>query len=345
MATARFTPAWPAVLTVTSVLDARSLLAAQVVSCVVGATNVVLLGVLAGRHLGPRLGLVAAGVAAVHPTLLVTDATGLAEPLFATCVLGALLLVDRGHGVALGAVLAAATLVRAEGALLALLVVGGVAVLDRHVRRAVVAGAVTALLVTPWIVRNAVEVDTVSLSTNAGPTLSGANCDSTWSGAGIGSWDVRCTETLGDDEAAWTATERDRAVEYASDHPARAPLVAGARLARTWGLWDPITDWSDRPGEDVVGRDRGWHLAAWVASLVLLPLAIVGGRRVLGRSTWALAVPLVLVSAVSVLVYGNARFRSAAEPVLVVLATAAIPVALRSRSNRPVRRSNPAHPS
>jgi hypothetical protein len=52
---------------------------------------------------------------------------------------------------------------------------------------------------------------------------------------------------------------------------------------------------------------------------------------------WAVATPLVVVTAASLLTYGSVRFRHTAELVLVVLAAVAIDALLRRRSDREPR--------
>ncbi|MGI9645360.1 MAG: hypothetical protein ACR2O6_08645, partial [Ilumatobacteraceae bacterium] len=85
-----------------------------------------------------------------------------------------------------------------------------------------------------------------------------------------------------------------------------------------------------------------WLWAAWIAWLVLAPLAIVGAvaQRRAGRELWPLLVPLVITVLVVVATYGNQRLRAAAEPSVVVLAATGV-VAL-ARGLRQPRRSETA---
>lgn len=138
--------------------------------------------VLTGRA---AAGLLAAGVLAAWPNLVIHTALALTESLFLALLVGAIVLALRGPWdgtpipwprlLALGALIGAATLVRpvslplVPAFLLAHL-------LSRHGWRPalrhtgiVVAGAV--IVVTPWLVRNAVVMGEPTLSTNTGDNL------------------------------------------------------------------------------------------------------------------------------------------------------------------------------
>ena len=100
--TALHPPLWPAVLAVLSVFTApatgvghlggSALALHRVLGCAVGALVVVLVGLLGRRIGGPRVGLVAAALAALYPRFLILDASLSNESLFAA-VVGVLLLM------------------------------------------------------------------------------------------------------------------------------------------------------------------------------------------------------------------------------------------------------------
>jgi hypothetical protein len=74
------------------------------------------------------------------------------------------------------------------------------------------------------------------------------------------------------------------------------------------------------------GRNHTWERLGTLLTWVLIPLAIAGvvilvrARRIV----WPLLAPIVTVSIVSVLTYGNQRFRIGADPMLAVLAAVSI---------------------
>ena len=130
--TALHPPLWPAVLSIVSLFTAPGTDTASVtgtavdlhrgVSCLCGATVVLLVGLL-GRRIGDwRVGLLAAAIAALYPHFITLDGDLMSESLYGAIVGGLLLLsyrfVDRptqGRAFALGVLAALAALTRAEG--------------------------------------------------------------------------------------------------------------------------------------------------------------------------------------------------------------------------------------
>lgn len=296
-----------------------------------------------------RVGITAAVIAAAYPNLWINDSLVMSETL-ALLLVSLSLLVALGHhvnpsvrsGIVLGVVVGLGALTRSEVALF----VPGFALLSiivgrrrrRRRRRptwpavAMVVTAVVTLL--PWTIYNAGRFDEpVLLSTNYGNTLLGANCDLTYYDD-IGGWDLRCLGPfepgqLGHRSGAPDASERsqvrrDAALDYITDHLDRLPVVAVARLGRMLDLYG-LGSMIDL---DVGEEKAEW--AVWVGIGCWWVLAVLAGvgwrvlrhRRVGGR--WWLVVPIVAVSATTVLFYGAHRIRAPAEPSVVVLAAIAI---------------------
>jgi hypothetical protein len=241
-----------------------------------------------------------------------------------------------GRAVALGVLVGLGALTRSEIALFAI----GFAGLawwraTGHPRRALLPVLVvlaSALTMAPWIVYNLARFsEPVLLSTNDGTTLLGANCDQTYY-EDIGGWDIRCLDPSaeGVDASVRSRQRRSAAVDYASDHVGRLPVVAAARLGRildVYGLGN------------LVALDRGEEKAAWSAwaGIVmwwLLAASAVAGWVVLARrrvvARWWLVVPVASVLITTILFYGAHRIRAPAEPVVVLLAAVSL-VALWER--------------
>lgn len=305
-----------------------------------GIATVAVIGLVGRRLAGPRVGLVAAAIAAVYPNLWVNDSLVMSESLACLIVSVALLVAlefDRrpslGRAVAVGVLVGLGALTRSEIALWAV----GFAALAwwrsaGHPRRAlmpvlVVAGAV--LTVAPWTVYNFARFERpVVLTTNEGTTLLGANCHSTYY-VDVGGWDVRCLGDLQNADSADASVRsrerRDRATDYITDHTERVPVVVVARLGRALDVYGL---------DSLVTFDRGEQKAGWaswagiVCWWVLAPLAAFGwvaygrDRRTDDRSKarWWLIVPPAAVLATTVVFYGAHRIRAPAEPVVVVLA-------------------------
>src|SRR3954453_7089241 len=121
-------PLYPLMLAVPSLLGWKSLVAHRVVSCLMGAALVLLVGLLGRRVGGERVGLLAAGIAALYPLLVVLDGAVRSESLYAPLIAALLLatyrLVDRPsawRAVAVGALIGLAVLVRSEALILGVL--------------------------------------------------------------------------------------------------------------------------------------------------------------------------------------------------------------------------------
>jgi hypothetical protein len=100
--------------------------------------------------------------------------------------------------------------------------------------------------------------------------------------------------------------------------------VAGVRVMRVWDVWSP------RRAAELESGLGDRHIRAQQASMLslylLAPLAVVGfvALRRRGRPLRILIAPIVLVTVVAAATYGSTRFRAAAEPPLVVLASVAL---------------------
>jgi 4-amino-4-deoxy-L-arabinose transferase-like glycosyltransferase len=329
-------PLYPLLLALPSLLGLDSITAHRVVSSLMGAVLVVAIGLLGRRVGGPRTGLIAAGIAAAYPPLVVLDGAlrseSLYAPLIAFTLLAAYRLLDRpsaGRAATLGALIGLATLTRSEALLLLALLVVPLALLlpaGARLRSAAIATVAVALAVAPWVVRNWSTFDRPLLSTNSGSLAYGANCDAAYHGDHVGSWPcfppLRATGAR--DEAEVSSELRRTGVDYARDHAGRVPAVVGVRLARTWDAWDPGP--ATRLEATIGDRDLGVHRAGVAAHFVVLALAI-GGALALRRRREPLRLllaPVALVVIVSAVGYGTTRFRVPADVALVTLSAVAI---------------------
>lgn len=313
-----------------------------------GIATVALIGLLARRLGGLRVGLVAAAIAATYPNLWINDSLVMSESLALLLVTAALLVARRFDrapsnrlAIALGVVVGLGALTRSELALLAV----GFAMLawwrgaergGSRLRRPVLLLAAALGTVSPWLAYNVGRFEQpVLMSTNDGTTLLGANCPTTYE-VDLGGWDIRCLEPVPNDEtvdaSVRSGRRREIAVDYVRDHLSRVPLVVVARVGRgldVYGL------------SSLVALDTGEEKAEWAvwAGIVmwwaLAVLAVVGWRHLRGgesaRARWWLAVPLAAVVITTVLFYGAHRIRAPAEPVVVVLAAVGIVTLLDRR--------------
>ena len=346
-------PLWEILLSGVSWLGGTGELAHRAVGCVVGSGTIVLIGLLGRRIGGVRVGLCAAGIAAVYPVLIGADGSLMSESLYGLLVAGAMLLAyrlderrDVGSAAALGAVIALAGLTRSEGLLLMLLLALPVALRTgsgRWLRLAAAAGACV-LVLAPWTIRNAVVFDRfVPVSNNDGTLFAGANCGTTYRGIDVGFWNIKCIpERTLDNEAAQARVWRKLGEDYARDHASRVPAVVGVRLLRTWDFF--------QPRRMVLYNEGRWvriEQASLAAYWLLLPFAI-GGLVLLIRRRAPLLIllsPILLVTVATAIGYGTPRFRHAAEIPLVLFAAVALTTLAERRLSRAARPSEPAQPA
>jgi hypothetical protein len=370
-------PLTPLVMTPVAFVFGDEILPKRLAMSVLGVAVVALIGILARDvSRSERVGLVAAVVAALYPNLWLNDALVMSETVATLATTVVLLLAVRFHrrptwamATWLGLACGLSVLARAELALLVPFVALPLALLSgddggrNRFGRAVLAGAISVLVVMPWTLWNVTRFEEpVLLSSNDGLTLIGANCDSMFYGEDIGVWDLACAFAVPVDDAEDQSEEsvlyREQALEYLGNQKSRLPVVAAARVGRVWSLYAPgqMVDYSAGavdtctaeqtdpcPGE---GREA-W--AGWLGTVmfwVLAPLAAFGtvALRRQGRS-WLDLLPLlmtfVVVTITAVLFYGLVRFRVPAEVALVVLAAAGIDALWARRRATPAPAPDP----
>ncbi|HVC71851.1 MAG TPA: glycosyltransferase family 39 protein [Acidimicrobiales bacterium] len=305
-----------------------------------GTVVVFLVGLLGRRIAGARVGIVAAGLAAVYPNFWIPNGIVMSETLSMLVMAVILLAVYRllcaptwANAALAGVACGVEILVRAELVLLVPFLLVPAALACRPVRLpvrlALAALAVAAALLTvgPWLGRNlATFHDATYISTGDGPVLLGANCPTTYFGPGIGLWSLPCSRhgiVPGSDQSVTSSRQLHAAEHYITKHESRLPLVAAVRVARLWDLYAPV----QMARLDV---NEGRPVAASIAGLViyyaLLPVALVGvvvlRRR--QRWQWPLLVPAGVLTLVAAVDYGIVRFRAPFELSLVVLAAVAV---------------------
>ena len=322
--------------------------AQRLTMAVIGAAVVLCVGLLGKSIAGPRVGLVAAALAALAPNFWIPSGILMSETpamLVMALILLALVRLLRsptfGNAALLGAACGAEALVRAELILFVPALLVPAALLARQVslRRRfglLGVGLITTLVVlAPWVGRNLVAFkDPTYLTTSEGPALLGANCPLAYYGSSIGSWNLSCAASVsGSDESVQSANATHQAIQFIEHHKERLPIVMLARVGRIWDFYQPIQMADIDVNE---GRPPPASLAGLGFYYALLPLGIAGivmfrRRRI---PQWFLLVPAGVLTLVAVLFYGLVRFRAPFEVCLVVLAAPPI-VLLIERFRRP----------
>jgi 4-amino-4-deoxy-L-arabinose transferase-like glycosyltransferase len=333
---------------------------AQVAIAVLTALVVLELGTRVRSRLA---GVIAALIATLHPYVIWHDVhlnrevlDGLAAAVLTLC---ALLAYERRSllwcsltGLAAGA----AVLGNARLTVLPLVVAAYAAWRLRPPRRALLGGALvvvaTVLVVTPWVVRNKVQVGCYAITTDA-RALWKANNANTRGVLDRGGWIDDVPELRGAppwpelaadltlagkptsvDECAQMRLYRHAVLEFWREHPGEKGLLV---LQAVRMLWSPVPLESDASGSGVARVARRTVEPAYV--LVLYALAIAG-LFVAPRHFVALALLLLAYNTLAAGVFaGTPRYRAPWDFLLAVLAALALEAAwhrLRAPRYRPV---------
>jgi 4-amino-4-deoxy-L-arabinose transferase-like glycosyltransferase len=337
--TALHPPLYPLILSVESKLGATSWLAHQLPSTLFGTVVVVLAGLLGRRVAGTTVGLLAAAIAALYPTLIAADGALMSEALYGLVVTLVLLLAYRHRdrrdllsAAGLGALVGLAALTRTEALLFVPLLVLPATLRGsgRRTLRAALACVACVAVLAPWTVRNWSVFDRPLLvSSNGGTVLAGANCAQTYAGRDLGGWRFDCvSQRTSRNEAVQAGRWQREGVDYARHHSGRLPVVGAVRILRTWDLYQPRAQLAAAEGRN--------HRVQELGTIAYFPLAVLALYGVLvlrraGRDIAFLLTPALAATLASVLGYGIPRFRHAAEIPLVILAAAALASLARSR--------------
>ncbi len=328
-----------------------------------GTVNVALVFVVAQRLCNRRVATIAGWTGTLYPFLWVNDGLIMSETIAIFVVLLLLLAVQlelRRHHVSvcvwIGILCGIAALTRAELLLLAPIFAciiawrRGIGARAQVARGAIVL-ALASCVVLPWSLYNSSRfARTVTISTNDGITLAGANCAPTYSGHFIGLWSPEppCTFTNRElasfgavDSSVIAAQYRHRGIEYMRSHLTKLPVVVAARVGRLWNVFRPL---------DMVDYNVGESRERWVTTLglisyfAMLPFALLGAasmwRAKMRRQCAALLAPVFVVTLSAAALVGQTRLRAPAEPVFVILTAVGVVEAERAIARRRVSRQS-----
>jgi hypothetical protein len=367
VSTAQHPPVFPSLLAVFDLVGLQSVGAQRIAVSVVASAGVLLVGLVGRRVGGGEVGIVAAVIAAVDPLWFQSSGILMSESVYLVAIPGvllvALLCVERPTVVrfaALGILIGIATLIRSEAIDLVLLLgIPVVLIAARDWRTRILTGLAVVvglfLMLTPWLVRNEVQLGGLSLSTDGGVTLAGSYCPATFdpNEPYYGSFNIICA--LAQDfvlvhsrsvhgEKPYSQLELNTALTkgaetFARGHLSDMPGVVVARELSVWGFGNQDYQLAVANAE---GRVRGFEQAGYIVYWVLLPFVVLGSV-VLARNAWRPCIiviaPLVVVAVNAALFYGSTRMRMAAEPSLALLASigvvAVVHLSLDHRRVRP----------
>ena len=362
--TAFWPPGYPLLLTAAYVLFGESVQTAQLANVALGTATVALVYLIGRRTLGANAGLIGAAIVAAFPSLVFFTGVTLSEIAFTfLALLGVYLLIVEAQSerpldlrllLAAGLVLGLASLVRGQALLLPLVLVpfwlrSGV---DWPLigRRLVAIALGLGLIVAPWTVRNAVQMDApVLIATNAGVDFWIGHHDNATGDFG----------TFGSNELVYrypelTPTEREVRVNsdgfregltYAVTHPAQELALPFKKLFYLYYNDEEGLKWNEGHGgqsflsaparEALLSLSNVYYFA--VLGLAVLGLPLWASRRDPGR---LLLVSLVAYWTVIHLVFfADPRFHAPIMPIAALFA--ALPLATlwsNGREGAPVLR-------
>ncbi|MEX1007234.1 MAG: glycosyltransferase family 39 protein [Acidimicrobiia bacterium] len=357
--TALHPPLYSLVLALPARLGITSELSYRVITALLGAVVVFLVGML-GRQLGgDRVGIVAAILAAAYPPLWTNDAVIGLETLYCLLVVLALMAAYRfwdSPGIkpaaAMAVPLSLAVLTRSEGLVLFVLLGGSTVLLARGIdwkRKLQLLGVVAGIgvvITAPWVVRNLVTFEEpTTLGTGFGGVLAYGNCDTTYYGEKLGYWDDSCS--FGDyprnlEESVVDARARDQGLTYIRNNLDRVPVVMLARIGRIWNVFQPVQDVHLNDAFERRGLVESW--AVLLAYYLLIPFAI-GGLFVMRHRHLPIFPMLAIAAAVTITVvvgFPVTRYRAPFDLVIPVLAAFSLDAlwrryrAARSASSAPL---------
>jgi peptidoglycan/LPS O-acetylase OafA/YrhL len=366
--TAGHPPAYVVFLGAVSWLGGRSVEAHQIASAFLGACAIPLFALVGRRLVGARVGLIAAGLAAVYVMVWINDGLVMSEtavmvvvPIVMLAGLRFIARPDARGALLFGAAGALGALTRAELALF-LPIVAAVTLVRaampwrRRIGLYAMCGFTALAVVSPWIIRNLTSFEEpVYLSNGAGTVLVQTNCDEVYYGRDIGYWNLGCGAPMpygpdGEllDESQRDVVVRERAITYIKGHTTRlVTAVIPARIGRMFSVVQPIRQLD----LEVLSEDRPYRLSAiGLAQYYALVALAVGGTVALWRRrlpVLPIALWLGLVAFTAAFAFGNMRYRTSAEPAIVVLAAVGIDALwarFRPRADGSVAGTIAAHP-
>ena len=312
------------------------------------STPMVIMTALAAREFGgPRVGLIAGGLAAIYPNIWSWDGTILSEILAMLFLSTTVYVVYRfwnrpsfGGAALMGLSLSLATFSRAELLLMSVLVITPLTLLvkqwDWRTRFAalVIAGMTSAAVLAPWVAFNLSRFENpVYLSEGYQVTLATSTCDATYYGEHTGYWSITCPQQFlaeegltreNSDQSERSAVFMEKSIDYIQENITRLPTVVVVRWLRIFGLWKPVQQ-SDVDAH-LEGRDLWVTRIAQTTSYVFMALAAAGVVIMRRRRIPVLPLvgPLIAIFITITITFAQNRYRASVEPAIAILAAVAV---------------------
>ena len=344
--TAFFPIGYPAFLAPFLALGGGSITVARGSGILLGIVSAGLAFLLGDRMGGRNAGLIAGFAFALAPDFIVYSGLLASENLMIPLLLGVCLLLasvapaglTRRRAVWAGVIIGAATLVRPAGAVV--LPVFLVYLWARGGRRGLVNGlvivAAAIVIVTPWVIRNAVVVGEPTVSTNGGYTLQ-MGLDARATGGplmkgGNPPWPIGSAAQ----EVASDRQGRDAALDYVTGHPWQAIALIPEKAYYLFRWTDALVRSNMRGAQTPLGPEKPrtlshietgvlgrmlrneWMLASFHYAWLVLGAAglVLGVARRRPAADWLALVFVAWVVVHITLFHGQSRFLVSVSPLL-----------------------------
>lgn len=333
--TALWDPLYPLFLAGIYALVGHDFLAVRLVHVVLGVASCGLLYVLGRSVFGPRIGLLAAGFAAIYPFFIYYTGQILTETLFIFLMLTLLVLA---HAIAqrrirgalavltLGIAAGLTVLTRAEALYFAVILIvvlawwsvplrpGGAPSWRARIVSLIALVVVFAATLSPWVGFNYARFDRLFVTTKLGYNLYKYYHPRMTADQRVRSDDIPLPDLTGLSEPEREARLLSEGLGFMADDPARTVWFMVAKA----GLLFKLT-----PSNEI---NRRYAVVSLLSYGVLVPFMVIGA--VLGlrrwRLTWPLLLWVVMGSASGILVFAGIRLRMRIEPILLLFAAVGV---------------------
>jgi 4-amino-4-deoxy-L-arabinose transferase-like glycosyltransferase len=314
-------------------LFGRSFIIARIWFCFLAALTCLETGWLAWQIGGPAAALAAAAFLALYPGHFYYSMHFLSEVPFGLWLalacgfaLASIRSPGMGHSLIAGGFWGLAVLTRPQTILVApialiCLIASGSASRTRYMKLFAAQLFSAALVIAPWVARNAIMVGKPALCTIVGGyTFWGAHNDIVAKNANLrGSWIpasqlVDKAHPLIGDEIEREASAWRYGKEFIMTNPEELPLLFGMKIVR---VFSPLTESSNR----VV---RLCFAVGWLLTAPLLAIGILIAAKRNPAATVILAIPCLATLATALIFYGSDRFRDGVSPVWMVFVGVAL---------------------
>ncbi|MCU1352357.1 MAG: Dolichyl-phosphate-mannose-protein mannosyltransferase [Acidimicrobiales bacterium] len=269
-ATAWRPPVYPFLLSGAFLVSGSSIAAGMVLNLLIGLGVVALTYLLVARLHSPLAALVAAGLVAVYPPLFVNDVRLLSEPVALLLILALVLCLHERRLVPAGVFTGLLVLARpsAQGLVV---VVGGWCLWQLGWKRTLQVGALAALVVAPWVIRNVVQLHRPVLVTSNGFNLVAVySAEAQHDGRFVDETkDVRFKDLRLEqfDEAHWDRVLQKRALHDLRGNPTYVGRVFGRNVLTFFELQPSKNRWPETLDGRAPGLQNGARPLFYLVSL------------------------------------------------------------------------------